>query len=357
MAMTGIPSDGSVDVSIVIPAFNREQTIERAIRSCLSQSCSVEVIVVDDGSSDATCEVVRRVFAGDQRANGRLVCQARAGACAARNRGLDEAKGAFVKFLDSDDELVAGVLAVEVRRARETGADVVASAWEERCWKKGREVVEQRVRVACPMLLRGIDDMLLGQSPWTGAALYRRAFVAPLRWKAEHGKADDWGWAWTVCLAGARYALLEEVTAIYWHHEAERITGQANAFRNSTVVRQQILGMVEHALAHQGGLTPDRRRALVQYYYKDRLVVCERSVEEWRRLWRHCRHLAPGWRPSERHSRVRPFVFAFGVFWGVRIYVRARSRMVAAASFFRRAGLKLVRWRVVPGADAQEKTL
>jgi glycosyltransferase involved in cell wall biosynthesis len=88
-------------ISIVLPVFNREKVVARAIDSVLEQSLTnFELIVVDDGSSDATAAAIGRY--GDPRI--RMIRMPRnAGACAARNRGIEAATGEIVCFLDSDD--------------------------------------------------------------------------------------------------------------------------------------------------------------------------------------------------------------------------------------------------------------
>lgn len=89
-------------VSVIIPAYNSEQWIAETLESVSSQTYSnLEVIVVDDGSSDGTAEIVENHH--DPRV--RLVKQSNAGACAARNRALAEASGGFIQFLDADDLL------------------------------------------------------------------------------------------------------------------------------------------------------------------------------------------------------------------------------------------------------------
>jgi glycosyltransferase involved in cell wall biosynthesis len=86
--------------SVVIPAYNVRRYLPRAIQSVLNQTLPpLEVVVVDDGSSDGTGEVARR-FGGIVR----CVRQENAGAGAARNHGVREARGEFVAFLDADDE-------------------------------------------------------------------------------------------------------------------------------------------------------------------------------------------------------------------------------------------------------------
>jgi glycosyltransferase involved in cell wall biosynthesis len=101
-------------VSVVIPCYNQAQFLSEAIESVLSQSYDeFEVIVVDDGSKDDTKEVASAYFAEDPRV--RLITQQNRGLAGARNRGLAEAVGEYVVFLDSDDRLLGEALEVGVR--------------------------------------------------------------------------------------------------------------------------------------------------------------------------------------------------------------------------------------------------
>jgi glycosyltransferase involved in cell wall biosynthesis len=88
-------------VSAVIPTFNRIGYIQRAIDSLLAQTVPVdEVIVVDDGSTDGTAEVVEARYGSRVR----VVRQPNTGVSGARRRGIQEARGEWIAFLDSDDE-------------------------------------------------------------------------------------------------------------------------------------------------------------------------------------------------------------------------------------------------------------
>jgi glycosyltransferase involved in cell wall biosynthesis len=91
-------------ISVVIPAYNREQTVLTAVRSVLWQTLPpTEVIVVDDGSTDNTAAAVEGL--GDPRV--RLIRQANGGISAARNAGIRAATSDWVAFQDSDDEWLA----------------------------------------------------------------------------------------------------------------------------------------------------------------------------------------------------------------------------------------------------------
>lgn len=86
-------------VSVIIPVFNREDTIERAVNSALNQTYgNCEIIVVDDGSTDRTAELL---IGYESRIS--LVRQQNAGPSAARNRGVEISRGEILAFLDSDD--------------------------------------------------------------------------------------------------------------------------------------------------------------------------------------------------------------------------------------------------------------
>lgn len=111
-------------ISVIIPAYNREKTIERAVSSVLSQTeTDLEVIVVDDASTDRTGEIVRALA----KKEGRLIysrLEKNSGACAARNKGIALAKGEYIAFQDSDDEWFARKLEIQLEAMRKNGADI-----------------------------------------------------------------------------------------------------------------------------------------------------------------------------------------------------------------------------------------
>jgi glycosyltransferase involved in cell wall biosynthesis len=116
------PSDLSRDetaalptVSIIIPCYNGEQHIGKAIESCLHLDYpAVEIIVVDDGSRDRSLDIIRR-YEGV-----RCIAQANQGQSVARNVGLAASSGEFLVFLDHDDELIPEALGPAIARLNAT---------------------------------------------------------------------------------------------------------------------------------------------------------------------------------------------------------------------------------------------
>lgn len=115
-------------VSIIIPVYNPGSYLAPALESCLGQTLAeLEVICIDDGSSDGSLDELRRIAATDARI--RVLAQQNAGAAAARNRGLAEASGEFIFFLDADD-YIPEPTALErlVAAAREADVDVAGGS-------------------------------------------------------------------------------------------------------------------------------------------------------------------------------------------------------------------------------------
>lgn len=106
--------DGSQRISVVIPCYNHAQFVGEAIESVLGQTCAnYQLLVVDDGSTDDTPQVVQRYPTVT------YIRQENAGRSAARNNGLVESRGDFVMFLDADDRLLPHALAAALESFRD----------------------------------------------------------------------------------------------------------------------------------------------------------------------------------------------------------------------------------------------
>ncbi len=113
-------------ISVVIPAFNGEKTIEATIQSVLQQTYSnFEIIVINDGSEDRTLELIKQI--NDSRL--KVFSYTNAGLAASRNRGIKNAKGEFIAFLDADDLWTKDKLEKQLEALQNNPQAAVAYSW------------------------------------------------------------------------------------------------------------------------------------------------------------------------------------------------------------------------------------
>ena len=111
-------------VSIVMPVYNAECFLEEALCSVTEQSYKhLEIICVDDGSTDGSASLIRRFMQGDDRI--RILSRKNGGAGAARNQGMEEARGEYVLFFDADDLLHKNAIGSLVKTAAKNDTDIV----------------------------------------------------------------------------------------------------------------------------------------------------------------------------------------------------------------------------------------
>mgnify|MGYP003228124972 FL=1 len=120
-------------MSVVIPTYNREKTIERCIRSVTGQTYQpYEIIAVDDGSSDRTIDVLEKIGCSYLK----IITQNHKGAQAARNAGIMAATGDYIAFLDSDDEWIQNKLELQVQELiKKPDAVVCGNGYLQMDWK------------------------------------------------------------------------------------------------------------------------------------------------------------------------------------------------------------------------------
>ena len=141
-------SNSKTDCSVIIPAYNAEGTIARAVESLFSGALGeyrIEVLVIDDGSVDSTARIAAELE--KKYPSVRLLQKENGGVSSARNRGLSEALGRFVFFMDADDEAKSDALNRLIRIACETGADIVIADYEKVELSDGSA---ERVRLSLP---------------------------------------------------------------------------------------------------------------------------------------------------------------------------------------------------------------
>jgi hypothetical protein len=149
-------------VSVVVPAWNAERTLAETLRSVAAQSHrDIEILIVDDGSTDATAAIAEEFCAAETRA--RLISKPNGGVASARNRGISESKGEWVAPVDADDLWHPATIEMLLEAAR----SAPAKPGFVYCW---RRIIDDRGRVVGTGARRRIE----------GRAFNRLAFFNPV---------------------------------------------------------------------------------------------------------------------------------------------------------------------------------
>ncbi|HBE20937.1 MAG TPA: hypothetical protein DEG17_06730 [Cyanobacteria bacterium UBA11149] len=192
-------------ISVIVPAYNAAKFLEKAIQSILKQAYEpLEIIVVDDGSTDATSHVVKRL---DNSI--RYIYQENAGPAIARNTGLKLAKGEIIAFLDADDLWPENKLDLQLEYLEKNPAMEIIT---------GRIQVMQSESTDNKRLFPEFKQPSLGVN--LGAGLYRKSVFEKLGYfDPSLRQSEDLDFMMRVREAGITMVMLEEITLYYRLHE------------------------------------------------------------------------------------------------------------------------------------------
>jgi glycosyltransferase involved in cell wall biosynthesis len=267
------------EVSVIIPCYNRQEFTLEAVESALAQpGVAVEVIVIDDGSTDDTVSVLREAHPGIT-----LIQNEHRGANIARNTGLLAARGTYVKFLDSDDRLSEGSLTQQLAFARAYGADVCYGDFEFFGDLSAPEVGGQSIRR--PGSPPDIVVALLG-SWWSppSSYLFRRDALAGLAWDEELQRCQDMDFVLQVALSGARFAYQPVLTTYKRAHHQGRIMDCSRLVYGHSC--EIIADKVLRGLTGTGKLTEETKQAIADLYWHASRLLWKESPSGYRRLIR-----------------------------------------------------------------------
>jgi glycosyltransferase involved in cell wall biosynthesis len=266
-------------VSIIMPCYNYAHVLSDTLNSLLNQTYqSWECIIIDDGSTDGTAQVVEHYSKNDSRFV--YIFQQNKGPNAARNNGLRNSKGVFIQFLDADDLLESRKIEVHVHYLiQHSEIDIVYSEAryftsqqpdlrlysihtkprEDKPWMP--KISGEGEQILLALLKRNI---MVNSSP-----LLRRSIVDKVGWANEElWQVEDWHF-WIMCaLAGARFQYIDQADtlALIRFHACSNSSDRWKIFFSELVMRNKIHDQLPTTKLAE--LNNDTRKHLISFLEK-----------------------------------------------------------------------------------------
>lgn len=200
--------------SVIIPAYNSEKTIEKTIQSVLSQDYDdIEIIVVNDGSTDNTEAVVKKFE------QVKYYYQQNAGVSFARNLGLEKSTGNYIQYLDADDLLAPQKIKIQIEALQNSNADVAYGDWIK--FTEDDSVYKELKTVKRSMKKRPEIELLTDFWVPLAGLLYTRNIVDKIGdWNTALPIIQDARYALDAAIHGAKFVYTEGNMAYYRVHNS-----------------------------------------------------------------------------------------------------------------------------------------
>ena len=244
-----------VKVSVIIPAYNGDRYISRAIAGVMAQTYKdYEIIVVDDGSTDNTRQVLQQY--GDCL---KYLSQANQGVAASRNLGLRAAQGEYIAFLDQDDVFLPHKLAAQVALLeQDPNLGMVNSGWE---IVNDQEEIQSAVTPWRQIPDLSLANLIIWKPVFLGAMMFRRSWLERSSgFDTSLEQTPDVDLVLKLAAMGCKAAWVEQTTVLYRQHE-----GNAS---NDTLLQAQELERIVTTFFAQPDLDPKVKSLATQSRYQ-----------------------------------------------------------------------------------------
>ena len=290
---------GNPVASVVIPCYNAERWVGEAIESCLSQTYPrVEIIAVDDGSTDGSAEILRSYGGRIHLVSGR-----NRGGNHARNRGFALSQGEYIQFLDADDYLLPEKLERQVAFLEQSGADVVYGDWRHQFHELDGSSYLGDVQISGHQE-DVLESLLEGWWVANNALLFRRQVVIDSGgWDEALMAAQDRDLFTMVALRGSDIRYQAGCYSVYRRHGGVSTAAWTRIGSKNHVrwleSHRQVLEKVEALLVEADRLAPCYRRALAKSYFSLARNYYDLDRAMYRTLVDRTLSLHPGFEPNE----------------------------------------------------------
>ena len=214
-------------VSIIVPAYNVRDYVADSLRSAINQTYKhIEIIVIDDGSSDGTGDAAAKAIEGDSRCL--IIRQDNRGVSAARNKAIEMSGGDYIAFLDPDDLLESNAIESMVNAASQVNADVVISRGllfdNEGC--RGEQ---HKLSRSEKLKIEEQGPVAAGQHLYIWNYMIDRSTIGNERFNTTLAVLEDTEFIYRVCDEKKRYAFCDDICYRY------RLTRPGSALSNLSI--------------------------------------------------------------------------------------------------------------------------
>ena len=259
-------------VSVIIPVYNRTDYLPECIQSLKWQTYeNLEIILIDDGSTDGTLELCKQYAQEDSRVT--VIAANHGGVSAARNQGLDVAKGSFILFADSDDMLHPRLAEAMVNSLVETGAAIAGTRnllIAPADWHRVPEFIEQFPGPAAYVhhdAQQTIDAFFHSKSPLgvIGGILIRTDLIGKTRFNTDLFIGEDYYFIYENLIKGADAVFLQE--RWYYYRVHENNSGKNHNFDSfwTRFYRRKLVWQSEEALGRTEYVNIQKRNAFAVF--------------------------------------------------------------------------------------------
>lgn len=246
-------------ISVIIPMFNASPWIRETLKSVISQGMEdIEIIIVDDGSTDGSAELVSAEFPAVN-----LIRAQHRGASGARNLGTSRAKGEFIQYLDADDLLAENKLKIQLEALKSSGADIAYGDWQRVTVLSDGQY--QRGKVSSKRLEDPEIDLFTDFWSPPAAYLFRRSFIEKsVSWNENLIIIQDARFVLDCALRSARFVYAQGLMAYY----RERGDSSLSRRDSTAFVRDCLRNAmeIENWWRTHTGINKKRKKALIKVY-------------------------------------------------------------------------------------------
>lgn len=293
-------------ISVIIPTYNRERTILRSIDSVLRQTYDdIEVIVVDDCSTDRTGEVISGI--GDSRVRYYRL-EVNQGACTARNKGIELARGDHIAFQDSDDIWLPQKLEKQLAALMDNSADVCFCKLEKHC------IDDSRLPYMFPEVkgsrFFSHRDMYLSSKASTQTILAKKRVCDDIRFDSKVRKAQDYDWTIRASEKYSFFYLDEPLAVQYLQDDSISVSG----VKGSIEAREYFLRKYQYKFSSD----PDFETALLRSLARNKTILINKYRIDALRELKRAYEISHSLRDRLKYCLAKMRIYGIYVEWSDR---------------------------------------